>query len=43
MSEKALIHGLYKDEEKLKEGALLLRSARIRVKEVFFPIPYSRY
>jgi len=39
MSEKALIHGLYKDEEKLKEGALLLRSARIRVKEVFSPFP----
>jgi hypothetical protein len=39
MSAKKVIHGIYDDEERLKKGAIKLRSARIRVKEVFSPFP----
>jgi hypothetical protein len=39
MSATKLIHGIYRDEEQLKVGALKLRAARVRVKEVFSPFP----
>ena len=36
---KSIIHGIYDDGDQLREGALLLRSNGIGVKEVFSPFP----
>jgi hypothetical protein len=36
---KAIIHGIYDDDDQLKEGAIRLRSSGIRVKDVFSPFP----
>lgn len=34
-----VIHGIYDDEDQLKNGAIQIRSNRIRIKEVFSPFP----
>lgn len=36
---KAIIHGIYDDDDQLKEGATRLRSNGIRIKDVFSPFP----
>lgn len=36
---KAIIHGIYDDDEQLKDGATRLRSHGIKVKDVFSPFP----
>ena len=36
---KAIIHGIYDDDDQLKEGAIKLRSQGIRIKDVFSPFP----
>lgn len=36
---KAIIHGIYDDDDQLKEGAIRLRSHGIRIKDVFSPFP----
>jgi hypothetical protein len=36
---KKIIHGIYNDDEQLKDGAIKLRSMGIKVKDVFSPFP----
>ena len=36
---KTTIHGIYDDDDQLKDGAIKLRDAHINVKEVFSPFP----
>lgn len=39
MSKNIIIHGIYDDDDLLKNGAKLLRSKGIRIKDVFSPFP----